>query len=445
MSRRVHFVALGCPKNRVDTERMAGLARRLGLELTGDPGQADLIVVNTCGFILPAKEESIETVLELAQLKEHGPCRALVMAGCLPQRHAQELAAQMPEVDHFIGTEDLPRLAEILVGGTAPRLCVSPPGAGPLLDAQYERELTDSPHSTYLKIAEGCDRRCAFCVIPRIRGHQRSRTVASLLEEAAQLARWGVRELSLVAQDSTAYGRDLSPPSTLADLLAHLAQIDQLCWIRVLYAYPTAVDLPLIQALADLPRVVPYLDLPIQHVDDAVLRAMRRGHDGAQIRRLLDDLRRDLPGIFIRTTLISGHPGETAQAHRALLDFVAGAELDHVGVFPFFAEEGTAAAEMSDQVPADVATERADEVLALQRGISRRRLARLRGAELSVMVDGVSPQSEYLLQGRHPGQAPDVDGVVILTDCAGELEPGDLVRARVTDSGDHDLVATPLL
>jgi ribosomal protein S12 methylthiotransferase len=443
MSPAVHFVALGCPKNRVDTERMAGLARRCGMALSADPARADVIVVNTCGFIQPATQESIDTVLELLRHKEGGRCSTLVVAGCLSQRYADELARELPEVDHFIGTEDLPRLAEILEGA-APRVAISPPG-GPLLDPDYDRVPdTGAPHTAYLKIAEGCDRRCAFCIIPHLRGPQRSRTTPSLAAEAEHLVRRGARELNLVAQDTTAYGRDLAPSPTLPRLLSTLDGLDDLRWIRLLYAYPTAVDRELMRTIASLPRVVPYIDVPLQHVDDHVLRAMHRGHGGALTRRLIEDLRAEVPGVHIRTTLLVGHPGETEAAFQALADFVAWAELDHVGVFPFSREEGTAAFDQTDQVPEAVALERAAALMEQQREISRRKLARLRGQELEVMVDGPSPESEYLLQARHAGQAPEVDGVVVLTDSAGLHTAGDLVLVEVTDSGDYDLVASPV-
>jgi ribosomal protein S12 methylthiotransferase len=439
----IHFVALGCPKNRVDTERMMGLAGRLGLEPVADPHEADIIVVNTCGFILPAKEESIETILELAVHKT-GRCCKLVVAGCLPQRYPEELAQEMPEVDHFIGTADLPRLEGILAGREVSRVSVGTPGigSGEEVEETYERALVGHPHTAYLKIAEGCDRLCAFCIIPRIRGPGRSRTVASLCAEAEQLAVSGVRELVLVAQDTTAYGHDLSPQVDLVDLLERLDGLRGLRWIRILYSYPSAIEPRLIRAIRDVPHVVPYLDLPIQHIDDGVLRRMRRGYGGGRVRDLIAELRATVPHIFLRGTLLCGHPGETPQAHQALLDFVGQAEMDHLGVFPFSAEEGTHAATLPDQVPAEVAQDRAAEMMELQRRVSRRRLARLRGQQLDVLVDGPSEESEYLLQGRHAGQAPEVDGVVILTDCA--AKPGDLITARVTDSADHDLVATPV-
>ena len=435
----IHMVALGCPKNRVDTERMAGLARRHGLKLVADAAEAETILVNTCGFLSAATEESIDVVLELARHKQ-GRCRRLIMAGCLAQRHPDELAKELPEVDHFIGTTDLDRLDQILGGEDAPREAVGPLRA--VAEERYERDLSDSSHTAYLKIAEGCDRPCAFCIIPRLRGPQRSVGVAALRDEAHQLARAGIRELVLVAQDTTAYGRDLTPRAHLADLLEALDGVDGLRWIRLLYAYPSAVDETLRRAMASLPRVVPYIDLPIQHVDDEVLRLMKRGYSGDRVRRCLDDLRREVPGVALRTTLICGHPGETDEAHQAMRRFVEQQRLDHLGVFAFSPEEGTESASLPDQVPREVADERAAELMELQRGISRRRLRELVGRQLDVLVDGTSPESELLMEGRHAGQAPEVDGVVVLTDGGGPV--GEIIRAEVIDSGDHDLVARPV-
>lgn len=434
----IFFVALGCAKNRVDTERMVGLAERLGLQLVESAAKADVIVVNTCGFILSAKEESIDTVLELAEHKAER-CRKLIVAGCLAQRYPEGLAAEMPEVDHFVGTGDLPGLESIL-GGSDLRLAVRPPQSGGD-EERFPRALSAMPPSAYLKIAEGCDRQCAFCIIPRLRGPQRSRTVSSLSEEASSLARAGAKELVLVAQDTTAYGHDLADGARLPALLQSLSSVEGLRWLRLLYAYPSEVDEALIQAMAGLPRVVPYLDLPFQHVDDLVLRRMRRGYQGAQVRALLARLRQAVPGIHLRATLLCGHPGETEAAHRALVELVREAELEHLGVFPFSAEDDTHAATQPDQVPTSLAEERAEEIMEVQRAISRRKLRQLRGRELEVLVEGTSDESEYLLQGRHAGQAPEVDGVVFLADC--EAKPGELIRVRVTDSADYDLVAVP--
>ena len=435
----IHVVALGCPKNRVDAERMSGLARRHGLELVVDPAEAEVILVNTCGFVVDATEESIQTVLELSRHREQGSCRRLIMAGCLAQRHAGELAQEMPEVDHFIGTADLDALDRILGGEAAARNAVGAPEG--LEEERYERDLSGTSHMAYLKIAEGCDRPCAFCIIPQLRGAQRSRKVSSLVAEASQLAEAGVRELVLVAQDTTAYGRDLQPRVHLARLLEGLDSVTGLRWIRLLYAYPSAVDQQLMEALAGLPRVVPYLDLPIQHVDDEVLRRMKRGYTGDRVRRCLDQLRRQVPGIALRTTLISGHPGETAAAHETMEQFVTDFQLDHLGVFAYSPEEGTDSATQPDQVPSELARQRVAGLMELQQAVSRRKLRSFVGRDLDVLVDGPSTESELLMEGRHQGQSPEVDGVVYLTDGGGPV--GQIIPTRVTDSGDYDLVARP--
>jgi ribosomal protein S12 methylthiotransferase len=433
---------LGCSKNQVDTERMLALAQGQGLTLVNDPSQAEVILVNTCGFIGPAKEESIDAVLEMAQYKHEGRCRALIMAGCLTQRYSAELAEEMPEVDHFLGTADLPRLAALLKEKTGQRLAVGQPNN--LSEAGFERTLIGARHRAYLKISEGCNRPCAFCSIPLMRGRQRSRTIASLVQEARALVTAGVRELNLIAQDSTAYGRDLGRDVRLPALLEALHEIDQLVWIRLHYAYPTLVDDSLAATIAALSKCVPYLDLPIQHVDDDVLRRMRRGYGRAQLEQILDRLRQQIPGIFLRTTLLVGHPGESEAAFEELLSFLQGAAFDHLGVFPFSVEEGTAAARQGDQVDSELAHERADQVMALQRAISAEKLNRVVGHTIDVMVDGPSDESEYLLQGRHAGQAPDVDGVVVLSDAPPDLLPGQVVCAEVTASGDYDLIARVL-
>ncbi|MBK8481516.1 MAG: 30S ribosomal protein S12 methylthiotransferase RimO [Proteobacteria bacterium] len=441
-STAIHFVSLGCPKNTVDTERMAGLARRQGLRLGAAPAEAEIIVVNTCGFIEAAKQESVETILDLAQQKHDGRCRLLLVAGCLAQRYPEELARELPEVDAFIGTADLGRLAGILEQrevAAGARITVGP--AEGLEEAEYARELCGPAHTAYLKISEGCNRPCAFCAIPLMRGRQRSRTIGSLVAEAEQLVARGARELILVAQDSTAYGRDLRDEehADLAQLLAALDGVAGLHWLRVHYAYPSLVTPELAEQMARLPRVVPYLDLPIQHIDDEVLRRMRRGYGAAQVRQALANLRAAMPTVAIRSTLLVGHPGESEEAHRRLCAFVSEAEIDHLGAFVFSPEEDTAAASQSETVPTALATERRDELMTLQRTRSRRRLRRLRGKLLEVMIDGVSEESELLLTGRHAGQSPGIDGTVILADASGA--PGTLVRARVEDTSDYDLVA----
>jgi ribosomal protein S12 methylthiotransferase len=362
------------------------------------------------------------------------------MAGCMVQRFPQELARELPEVDHFIGTADLPVLAKILAGKEQRRIAVGSPEG--LSEQNYERALIGAPHSVYLKISEGCDRRCAFCIIPALRGAQRSRTIDSLVTEAKQLVAAGAKELNLVAQDTTAYGRDLDAPTeNLIALLEALDRIECLSWIRLLYAYPSAVTPQLVLAMAQLSRVVPYLDLPIQHVDDSLLRRMHRGYTNQHLLEVLKMLRSTIPEIYLRTTLITGHPGETEESQARLLDFIEAQQLDHVGVFPFSCEENTASATQSDQVPTELAQKRAQQVMQRQRQISRQKLSQLRGKTMPVLIEGSSPESEYLLQGRFYGQAPDVDGVVIVT--SSTASPGELIQVEITDSADYDLVAKP--
>jgi ribosomal protein S12 methylthiotransferase len=349
---KIHFVSLGCPKNTVDTERMVALAKRQGL-CRASAEEADVIVVNTCGFIEPAKQESIDTILQMANHKHEGKCQKLVMAGCLSQRYPEQLAAELPEVDHFIGTADLGRLDKILqeeIAGSdrtsetdkraVQRVLVGKPEG--LAEAAYERELVGPPHSAYLKISEGCNRPCAFCSIPIMRGRQRSRDIPSLVKEAQQLGEQGVRELILVAQDTTAYGSDLPRGSAdLAQLLVALDQVSDLRWIRVHYAYPSMIYPPLAETMASLERVVPYLDMPIQHVDDELLRRMRRGYTGERVEKAIEALREQIPNLWIRSTMLIGHPGETDQAHQKLLEFIEKMRIDHLGAFVFSPEENS--------------------------------------------------------------------------------------------------------
>ncbi|PID38247.1 MAG: 30S ribosomal protein S12 methylthiotransferase RimO [Proteobacteria bacterium] len=447
---RVHVVSLGCPKNTVDSERMVAIADQQGLAIARDPSEAEVIVVNTCGFIEPAKRESIDTMLRMAEQKHSGRCQTLVMAGCLSQRYPEDLARELPEVDHFLGTADLGRLGEVLAraGGGVPRenapierVSVGAPEG--LEEADYRRQLIGPPHTSYLKISEGCNRPCAFCSIPIMRGRQRSRSVESLVDEAKQLVQQGVRELILVAQDSTAYGSDLPRGSANLELLLRaLDQIEGLSWVRVHYAYPSMIYPPLAEAMAELQSVVPYIDMPIQHVDDELLRRMRRGYTGRRAREAVTSLRERIPGLWVRTTMLVGHPGETDEAHQALLRFVEELSIDHLGAFVFSPEEGTSSVDQPDEVPEELAEQRRAELLERQQRISRERLAKLRGQTLEVMIDGVSDESEFLLVGRHGGQSPEIDGHVILADAEGQ--PGELVRAEVRDSADYDLVAHAL-
>jgi ribosomal protein S12 methylthiotransferase len=441
----VHFVSLGCPKNRVDTEVMLGHVAGAGHEVVADPAAADVIVVNTCGFIGEAKQESVDAILEMARHKATGRCQRLVVAGCLSQRYPKELAEEMPEVDHFLGTDEVGLIADAVDGRTERVRVVETPRY--LYDDAAPRRPSQAVHTAYVKIAEGCDRPCAFCIIPKLRGPQRSRAPESVVREAQSLAAAGAKEICLIAQDLTTYGRDLpdgrDPEGPrLAALLSDLAGVDGLRWIRLHYAYPTAVTDELLGVMAREPRVAKYLDVPLQHIDDAVLKSMRRGHGARVVRELVERVRAQVPNVTLRTTFIVGHPGETDEAFQRLCDFVREADLDRVGVFPYSREEGTVAALLPLRVPSKEGKARQRELLRIQREISKRKLRALRGQELEVLVEGPSDESEYVLMGRHEGQAPEIDGQVYLSVMGDEApRQGDLVRARVTHSAEYDLAA----
>lgn len=437
VSRRIHFVSLGCAKNRVDTEIMLGVSDGSGYEVVEDPSSADVIVVNTCGFIGPAKEESVETILEMAHYKEAGACRKLVVSGCLAQRYVGQLADEMPEVDHFLGSSDMLRLGDVL-GGTPERLLVGNP-ADYTIRATDPRQLTQTAHSAFVKIAEGCNRTCSFCAIPGIRGKQRSRTIEDVATEVEALVTRGVVEANLVSQDTIAYGRDLEARPTLAQLVQRLAQVNGLRWLRLHYLYPEALTPELVHAFRENDNVLPYIDMPLQHASDSMLRRMRRGHGGKRIYDVVERLREALPDLVFRTTFIVGHPGETEADFEELCDLVRWAQFDHLGVFLYSHEEDTASGEMTDLVEESIARARQLKLMTLQRDIRRTRSESLVGQEIEVLVDGESDESEFLLDGRWWGQAPEVDGKVVLAN--GTARPGEIRRALVTQAADYDLVA----
>jgi ribosomal protein S12 methylthiotransferase len=474
---KIGLVSLGCPKNLVDSEVMLGLAQDAGHELTEDAAQADVLVVNTCAFIDKAKQESIDTILELAQHKATGRCRQLVVTGCLAERYRDELKAEIPEIDVVLGTGEVESIVGALRpgAGTAAGAEVtavpmtfhrSRPGAADgaatsahlaarhrdavatrelptyLYDATTPRVLTTPKHYAYVKIAEGCDYNCAFCIIPTLRGQYRSRPVESIVAEARALAARGVKELLLISQDSTFYGVDRRERGALARLLRELNAVDGLAWIRLLYLYPTTVTEETIAAIAACDKVVPYIDLPLQHAADGVLKRMRRPGSRASYERLLLGLRERLPGVTLRTTFIVGFPGETDADFEELCDFVKTVEFDHVGVFTYSHEEGTAAHGLGDDVPARTKAARQRKLMALQRRIVARRHKSQLGRKVQVLVDGPSPEHELALTGRLAGQAPDIDSVVYLTDADPEvLRPGDLIEAEIVESRGYDLVA----
>jgi ribosomal protein S12 methylthiotransferase len=441
MARKIHFVSLGCPKNRVDTEVMLGVALGEDYELTADPAEAECIVVNTCGFIGPAKEESIDTILAMGRYKESGNCERLVVSGCLSQRYPEELARELPEVDHFLGSSDMLKLADVL-RGEAGRMLVGNP-AHYVLRASDPRVLSQGRHSAYLKIAEGCNRSCSFCAIPSIRGKQRSRPLEDIVAEAERLAEGGTLELNVVSQDTIAWGRDLPGKPTLATLLRALGEVKGLRWIRVHYLYPETLTDELIDVLASHPKVLRYVDMPLQHASDAMLRRMKRGHGGARLRRVVEKVRTHIPGVVFRTAFIVGHPGETQEDFDELCEFVRWAEFDRVGVFRYSDEEGTGSFAQDAKVSKRESAARHRKLMALQRPIARKRNRALVGQRLEVLVDGTSDQHEYVLQGRHAGQAPDIDGVVYLS--GAEVHPGQMVMVEITQSADYDLVGEVLL
>ena len=433
----IHFVSLGCAKNRVDTEVMLGVSDSSGYRFVGDPSEAEVIVVNTCGFIGPAKEESIDTILEMGRYKEAGSCERLVVAGCLSQRYADDLAKEMPEVDHFLGSSDMLKLEKVLAKD-AERMMVGNP-MDYVIRSTDPRLLTQRAHSAYVKIAEGCNRSCSFCAIPSIRGKQRSRPLTDVVAEVRALVDLGVKEVNLVSQDTIAYGRDLDEKPTLAQLLEALSDIEGLPWIRVHYLYPESLTKDLVRVIAERPNVLPYIDMPLQHASDAMLKRMRRGHGGDRLYRVVEKLRSSLPDMVFRTTFIVGHPGETDEDFAELVKFVEWAEFDHVGVFLYSHEEGTYAGAMEDLVPAKVGKARHRKLMSLQRPISRRKQKARIGQTLEVLVDGPSDESEFLLEGRWWGQAPEVDGKIHLAN--GSARPGDIRKALVTAAADYDLVA----
>jgi ribosomal protein S12 methylthiotransferase len=464
---RIGLVSLGCPKNLVDGEVMLGLAREAGHEITPDATSADVIIVNTCAFIDNAKEESIQAILEMARFKRDGICRRLVVTGCLAERYRDELKREIPEIDVCLGTGEVPEIVGAIGAGTSPvqvfrsrddlgrtqefvNLAAAAPRNLPaavptyLYDASTPRLLTTPQHYAYVKVAEGCDYTCAFCIIPTLRGKFRSRDEDSIVREAEQLAGRGVRELLLISQDTTFFGVDRHQRGALARLLRRLDQVDGLEWIRLLYLYPTTITDDVLGAMAECVKVCRYVDLPLQHASTDVLRRMRRPGNRDAYDKLLARIRGRVPGVTLRTTFIVGFPGETPQDFDDLRQFVKDTEFDHLGVFTYSHEEGTRAYEMTDDVPANTKRARRAELMQLQKQIVRRHQKARVGQSVRVMVDGPSPESALVLQGRLEGQAPDIDPVVYIEACdPGEVTPGQLISARITGAKDYDLIVEP--
>ncbi|MCM1186469.1 MAG: 30S ribosomal protein S12 methylthiotransferase RimO [Lachnoclostridium sp.] len=435
---KILFVSLGCDKNLVDSEMMLGMLQERGFTFTDDENDADVIVVNTCCFIQDAKEESINTLLELGELRRSGNIKALVAAGCLAQRYREELRREMPEVDAIVGTNAIDSIVtaveEVLAGkGQDYYRDIH---ANPV--TAEKRILTTGGHYAYLKIAEGCDKHCTYCIIPKVRGSYRSIPMETLLKEAGQLAADGVKELILVAQETTLYGIDLYGQKKLPELLHKLAQIAGIYWIRILYCYPEEITDELIESIASEPKVCHYLDIPIQHASDAVLKRMGRRTDEEELRCMIKKLRERIPDICLRTTLISGFPGETQEDFEELYRFVNEMEFDRLGVFTYSKEENTPAADMPDQIEEAVKESRRDELMELQQAIAFEKAEDMVGKVLTVMVEGKAADEDIYVT-RTYRDAPNVDGYLFLNTSA-NLMTGDLVTVQVTDSNEYDLI-----
>ena len=435
---QVGFISLGCPKNLVDTEVMMGGLREEGMVITADPAEAEVLVVNTCGFIEAAREESVDTILEMARFKTTGACRRLVVAGCLVQRYPDALRRELPEVDAFLGLDELGAVADAVRGERGDREL---PAGGPatyLYDHLTPRMLAGPRHSAYVKIAEGCDNPCGFCAIPKFSGAFRSRPIDSIVAEARALVERGAVELNLIAQDSTNYGTDIGIENGIAQLLERLADVDGARWIRLFYVYPNRITDGLIEVMATRDNICSYIDIPLQHASTAVLRRMFRGGSADHHRRILARFRRAIPDITLRTTMIVGFPGETEAEFQEMLDFVEEARFQNLGAFTYSHEEATASFALPDDVPADLKEERRRSVMELQERISGAHNRALVGRTLTVLCEGPSGQTEHLLEGRTEGQAPEVDGTVWIND--GKAGTGDLVPVEITEAHPFDLV-----
>ena len=464
--KKIGMVSLGCPKNLVDSEVMLGLAQQAGHELTRDAADADVIVVNTCAFIDKAKQESIDTILEMAEHKKNGRCTTLVVTGCMAERYRDELKAQIPEIDAVLGTGQVPEIVGAISRGPAEAGPYAGPDAGPqampllrsngtavtgdarlptyIYDADTPRLLATPRHYAYVKIAEGCDYKCAFCIIPTLRGKYRSRPIESIVQEARSLAARGVKELLLISQDTSFHGIDRGERGGLARLLRELNRVDGLEWIRMLYLYPTTIGDDVLDAMAESDKVCNYVDLPLQHAADAVLKRMKRPGTRATYQTLLDRIRTRVPGVTLRTTFIVGFPGETESDFAELQSFVSAVGFDHLGVFTYSHEEGTSAHGLVDDVPARVKRQRQSALMSLQKKIVAAAQKRRIGQTVRLMVDGPSTDHDLVLRGRLEGHAPDIDPLVYLTDCdPSDFSLGQLIAGEIVGSRGYDLLVRP--
>jgi ribosomal protein S12 methylthiotransferase len=460
---KIGMVSLGCPKNLVDSEVMLGLAQQQGHELTRDAADADVLIVNTCAFIDKAKQESIDTILEMAEHKKSGACRRLIVTGCMAERYRQELTELIPEIDAVLGTGEVPEIVgaigakgargangavvQLLRSNGEPIAPLHPSHLLPtyIYDADTPRMLATPRHYAYVKIAEGCDYKCAFCIIPTLRGNYRSRSQDSIVREAESLAARGVKELLLISQDTSFYGVDRQERGSLARLLRALNRVDGLEWIRMLYLYPTTIGDDVLEAMAESEKVCKYIDLPLQHGSDAVLKRMKRPGTRASYGKLLNRMRSRVPDVSLRTTFIVGFPGETDADYAELEAFVQDVRFDHVGVFTYSHEEGTSAHQLADDVSAATKTARRNRLMKLQKRIvGEAQKARI-GRTVRLLVDGPAAEHELVLRARLEGQAPDIDPLVYLTECnPAEFTAGQFIQAQIVGSRGYDLLARPL-
>lgn len=435
---KIGFCSLGCAKNQVDSEVMLGTLQSRGFAICSDPGEAEIIVVNTCAFIDEAKEESINAILEMVEYKKEGSCLRLIVAGCLSQRYREELLKSVPEIDACLSLDEMDKLADVCSGSYLPRT-TNPALPQRSFDKATHRVRTTPRHYAYLKVSDGCDHRCTFCVIPNIRGQYRSRPIEALVEEAQGLIKGGVVELNLVAQDLGPYGKDIGIVDGLVRLLEKLVGLDGLRWLRLLYVYPEGLNKPLIDLMASQPKIVPYLDIPLQHASLPVLKSMGRAGDGESYLKKIEELRTAVPGLAIRTSLLVGYPTEQEKDFKVLLEFVRAARFDHLGVFTYSHEEGSEAFENhKDRWPPEVKAERRDRVMAIQQKIALENNQAKVNRTLACLVEGYHPESELLLAGRLATQAPEVDGCVIINE--GSANAGEIVKVEITEAHPYDLV-----
>lgn len=436
---KLALISLGCSKNLVDSEHYLGiLSKRKGMELTSEIPEADIVIVNTCGFIGDAKEESIQTILEVSEFKEIGNLKKIIVAGCLAQKYSEEILKELPEVDAVIGTGDVDKIEKVVDEILAGKKAVETKNMTFLANANTDRVLTTAPHTAYLKISEGCNRACTYCIIPQMRGRLRSRSIEDIVEEAKRLVISGVREINLLAQETTEYGIDLYGDKKLAALMKELCKIEGLKWLRTYYMHPEYVTDELIEVMKSEDKICKYFDVPIQHVSDNILRNMARAKNGEQVKSVLNRIRKAIPDATIRTTLIVGFPGETEENFQELKEYVREFEFDYAGVFKYSREEDTVAYNLPDQVPEEIKERRYAELVNLQSEIAERKNRRFLGQEIEVMIDGVSSESEYLLEGRTRGQALEIDGKVLTTD--GTARPGEIVKVKVEQNFEYDFV-----